>query len=207
MQNLHKEQVAHVAAVASQMQSDEELIELIKTGNDNAFSYIVQRYQHKIYSWVYRFMHMPEETEDMSQEIFVTLYRTLEQFRGECSFSTWIYRIAINLCKNRLKYLKRRDYHRAQDISDTKESKIQSPQSVTFADPEQQFIGREIESIIQRELAALDEEFRIVLILRDVEHLSYEEIADITELALGTVKSRIHRARNTLKTRMERYFK
>ncbi len=194
-------------AVAPQSRSDRVLIEQSKQGRDEAFAVLVQRYQNRVFSLVYRIMHIPDETEDMAQDIFVTIYRTLDQFRGDCSFSTWIYRIAVNLCKNRLKYLQRRNFHRAQDIDETTESAIQSPQPVAFADPEQQLLGRELEKIIQRELAALEDDFRIVLILRDLEHLSYEEIADITNLALGTVKSRIHRARSMLKSRMEQFIR
>lgn len=185
--------------------TDDELIALVKQGRDEAFTHLVQRYQHKVYSLVYRVMQIPEETEDMAQDVFVTIYRTLHQFRHDCSFSTWIYRIAINLCKNRLKYLQRRNFHRAQDIAETSEKNIQSPHPLAFADPEQQLMGRELEKIVQRELAGLEEDFRIVLVLRDLEHLSYEDIVDITGLALGTVKSRIHRARTTLKKRMEPY--
>lgn len=194
-------------ALALRSSEDDVLIERSRAGHDDAFSVLVQRYQNRVFSVVHRILHIPEETEDMAQDVFVTVYRTLDQFRGDCSFSTWVYRIAVNLCKNRLKYLQRRNFHRAQDIDDTAESAIQSSQSMAFANPEQQLLGRELEHILQRELAALDEDFRIVLILRDLEHLSYEDIADITQLALGTVKSRIHRARGMLKSRMEPYIR
>lgn len=187
--------------------SDEALIEFSKQGREEAFAVLIQRYQNRIFSLIHRMLHIPTETEDMAQDVFVTVYRTLDQFRGDCSFSTWIYRIAINLCKNRLKYLQRRNFHRAQDIDETAESAIESPHPIAFADPEQQLLGRELEQILQQALETLEEEFRIVLILRDLEHLSYEEIVDITNLALGTVKSRIHRARTMLKSRMEQYLR
>ncbi len=190
-----------------QSRTDEALIELSREGREDAFAVLVQRYQNRVFSLVHRVLHIPAETEDMAQDVFVTVYRTLEQFRGDCSFSTWVYRIALNLCKNRIKYLQRRNFHRAQDIEETSENAIQSPQPMAFANPEQQLLGRELERLLQHELSALEEDFRIVLVLRDLEHLSYEEIADITDLALGTVKSRIHRARSMLKSRMEPYLR
>lgn len=195
------------AAAPLQSRSDQVLIELSKEGQEEAFAVLVTRYQNRVFSIIYRILHIPEETEDMAQDVFVTVYRSLDQFRGDCAFSTWLYRIAVNLCKNRLKYLHRRNFHRAQDLDETAESAIQSPQPLAFANPEQQLLGRELEQIIQREVAALEDDFRIVLILRDLEQLSYEEIAEITNLALGTVKSRIHRGRSMLKKRMEQYIR
>lgn len=186
--------------------SDERLIERIKAGDDAAFQQLVQRYQNRVYSLVHRIVNMPEDTEDIAQEVFVTLHRSMANFRGECAFSTWMYRITVNHCKNRLKYLQRRNFHRADAIEDTAESDLRAPVSMSFADPEQQMIGKQLETIIQQELSQLDEEYRIVLILRDIEHLSYDHISDITGLALGTVKSRLHRARSALKERMEQYF-
>lgn len=187
-------------------QTDEELIERTKDGDDQAFQVLIHRYQNRVFSLVHRIVHMPEDTEDLAQEVFVTLHRSMANFRGECAFSTWMYRITVNHCKNRLKYLQRRNFHRADAIEETAESELNAPVSITFANPEQLLLGRELEGVIQKELSELEEEHRIVLILRDLEHLSYDEISDITGLALGTVKSRLHRARSALKERMERYF-
>ncbi len=99
-----------------QSRTDEALIELSREGREDAFAVLVQRYQNRVFSLVHRVLHIPAETEDMAQDVFVTVYRTLEQFRGDCSFSTWVYRIALNLCKNRIKYLQRRNFHRARSM-------------------------------------------------------------------------------------------
>jgi len=185
--------------------SDDELVRRVKKGEDFAFSLLVRRYQNRVFNLVHRILGIPEETEDLAQEVFVTLHRSLEQFRGDCAFSTWLYRITVNLCKNRLKYLFRRNFHKAQEISETAETDIQTHVSMALANPEQQLLGRELETLIQRELLALDEEHRIILVLRDIEHLPYEHIAEITGLALGTVKSRLHRARSALRQQMQPY--
>lgn len=185
--------------------SDDLLVAKVKNGNSEAFGLLVQRYQSRVFSLVHRVVHIPEETEDLAQEIFVTIYRSLENFRGECAFSTWLYRITVNHCKNRLKYLQRRNFHRAQELEETSEKDFQAAASMIFANPEQQLLGKELEIKIQEELRQLDEEHRIILVLRDIEHLSYEEISEITKLRLGTVKSRLHRARSALKERMEQY--
>lgn len=187
--------------------NDEALIRQVRDGKDEAFNLLVRRYQNRVYSLVHRIVNIPQEVEDVAQEVFVTLYRSLPNFRGDCAFSTWLYRVTVNHCKNRLKYLQRRNFHRAQEIEETAEKDFQAHTSMALADPEQQLIGRQLEECIQRELNQLEEEYRIVLILRDIEHLAYEEISEITELPLGTVKSRLHRARSALKERMERYFK
>ncbi|MEM1008425.1 MAG: sigma-70 family RNA polymerase sigma factor, partial [Myxococcota bacterium] len=118
-----------------------------------------------------------------------------------------LYRIAVNLCRNRLKYLKRRLFFRAEDIQETPEQQMDVRHSWSLANPEQQLMGKQLELFLQRELLQLEEEFRMVFILRDLEQLSYEHIAEITGLALGTVKSRLHRARVLLKQRLERFLK
>lgn len=186
--------------------SDELLVQRVLDGQEEAFGVLVSRYQNRVFSLVHRIVNIPEEVEDVAQEVFVTLYRSLSGFRGECAFSTWLYRVTVNHCKNRLKYLQRRNFHRAQEIDDTPEKDFQARVSVALADPEQQFLGRELEKCIHFELSQLDEEYRIILVLRDIEHLAYDEISGITGLPLGTVKSRLHRARGALKERMERYF-
>ena len=190
---------------ASSAFSDDELIKRIKKGEEAAFSLLVRRYQHRVFNLVHRILGLPEETEDLAQEVFVTIYRSLAHFRGESAFSTWLYRITVNLCKNRLKYYHRRNFHKAQEITETSEDAMQVHTSLSLANPEQQMIGRQIEARLQEELNNLDEEFRIVLVLRDIELLPYEHIAEITGVALGTVKSRLHRARHALKERMTPY--
>ena len=186
---------------------DDALLRRVRKGELQAFNLLVLRYQNRVFSMVHRIVGIPSETEDLAQEIFVTVYRSLSNFRGDCSFSTWLYRITVNQCKNRLKFLQRRNFHRAQDLADTPEKNFETARSLVFADPEQQLMGRQMETLIQQELSNLEDDFRIILILRDIEQLPYDAIADITALPLGTVKSRLHRARALLKARLEPYLK
>ena len=147
------------------------------------------------------------DREDLVQEIVYQLWRAFPAYRRESKSVTWVYRIAVNLCKNRVKYLARR-YADAQDelepIADR--SLLGDAKAVTYgavARPDQMVEGFQVEQIVHRAMAQLEPDFREVLILRDVEDLSYEEIVEITGLAEGTVKSRIHRGRTMLKALVE----
>jgi RNA polymerase sigma-70 factor (ECF subfamily) len=148
-----------------------------------------------------------DEAEDMAQEVFVQVFKAVGQFRGDSKLSTWVYRIAVNLCKNRVKYLARR-YADAQDELEkvVDRSQFGDAKGITYgavARPDQMVEGYQLEQIVHHCIAQLDSDFREVLVLRDVEDLSYEEIGEITGLAEGTVKSRIHRARALLKALVE----
>lgn len=183
--------------------SDDELIEQIRQGSERAFALLVRRYQHRVFHLIYRFVHNAQDTEDLAQEIFFNLYNSLPKFRGECSIFTWIHRITVNRCINFIKSKPMRR-PRTEAFEDIHETKIQaSPLSPSLANPEEQMIGRQTERRLQTAIQKLDEEYRVVLILRDVEHLAYEEIAEITDLPLGTVKSRLHRARGMLLSFLE----
>src|SRR5688572_16115223 len=149
-----------------------------------------------------------DEAEDMAQEVFVQVFKAIGTFRGESKLSTWIYRIAVNVCKNRAKYWVRRHDDKQDDFEPAAERlPATEVRATTFAHvsrPDHAVEGFQIERIVQRSIAELEPEFREVLILRDVEELSYEEIAEITGLPDGTVKSRIFRARALLKSKVER---
>ncbi len=186
--------------------SDEVLIEKILAGHDEAFNILVRRYQNRVFSLVHRIVNIPTSTEDIAQEVFLAVYRNLSTFQGRSSFATWLYRVTINHCKNQLKYLGRRNFHKAQDIEETPDSSFRANISMALADPEQQLMAKELEALLEKELNALEEDHKIILILRDIEHLSYDEISEITDIPLGTVKSRLFRARNALKDRMKGYF-
>jgi RNA polymerase sigma-70 factor (ECF subfamily) len=147
-----------------------------------------------------------EDAEDMAQEVFVQVFKGIGQFRGDSKLGTWIYRVAINLCKNRSKYLSRRQDDK-QDALDAVADRqpLHQAKGVTSGQinrPDHVVEGMQIEAIMRKCIAELDPDFREALILRDVENLSYEEIIDITGVAEGTVKSRIHRARALLKQRV-----
>jgi RNA polymerase sigma-70 factor (ECF subfamily) len=143
------------------------------------------------------------EAEDLAQEVFVTVFKSIGSFRGDSKFSTWLYRIATNHCKNRIKYLQRRHHKRTMDIDDARESEFNSPLAPRSNRPDEIAGARQLERIIQESLARLDEDHRVVIILRDIDHLSYTEIAEITGVAAGTVKSRLFRGRAILRSFVE----
>jgi RNA polymerase sigma-70 factor, ECF subfamily len=188
-------------------ESEQRFIERLVAHDERAFNQLVEAYEHRVFRLVHRMLGRRDEAEDMAQEVFVQVFKAVGQFRGDSKLSTWLYRIAVNLCKNRIKYLSRR-HTDAQDELETvvERAPLNPAKGVTYggmARPDQVVEGYQVERIVQRCMAEIDPEFREVLVLRDVEDLSYEEIADITGLADGTVKSRIHRARGMLKQKVE----
>lgn len=181
------------------------LIRKLRERDEKAFREIVERYGDRIYNLTYRMLGSREEAEDVSQEVFITVFKSIDSFRGDSKFSTWLYRIAVNHCKNRIKYLARR-HDRDQSEYEEEMLREQAAGAATAPNPaprpDTQLEGVELEQIMQRCIALLDEEHRAVIVLRDVEDLSYEEICAITNLPIGTVKSRLHRARLALKKMM-----
>jgi RNA polymerase sigma-70 factor (ECF subfamily) len=181
------------------------LIRKLRERDEKAFREIVEEYSDRIYNLTYRMLGNREEAEDVSQEVFITVFKSIDSFRGDSKFSTWLYRIAVNHCKNRIKYLARR-HDRDQSEYDEELLRDQAAGAATAPNPaprpDKQLEGLELEQIMQRCIAQLEEEHRLVIVLRDVEDLSYEEICAITNLPTGTVKSRLHRARLALKKMM-----
>ncbi|MCS6912881.1 MAG: sigma-70 family RNA polymerase sigma factor [Myxococcales bacterium] len=187
------------------------LIKRLQSRDEQAFVEFVRTYQDRIYNLVYRMLGSHQEAEDIAQEVFVMVFKTIDSFRGECKFSTWLYRIATNLCKNRIKYLGRRAQQRTHDLDSTSEGELLGAEPSTMgeraADPHEALAGLQLERIVREGIARLDEEHRMLIVLRDIEELSYEEIVEITGLPEGTVKSRLHRARMALKEHMARHMK
>jgi len=179
---------------------------LIKRDED-AFSYVVRSYGDRVYNLVLRLVGSPSEAEDIAQEVFVTVFKSIESYRGEAKLSTWILRIAANHAKNRIKYLSRRrtTSQEMRDGTDATEmaDEGKAPMQAHFDAPDVLLEAAETEQILQGAIAKLDEEQRLLVVLRDVEELSYEEIVEITGLPEGTVKSRLHRARMALKDSLE----
>jgi RNA polymerase sigma-70 factor (ECF subfamily) len=182
---------------------EQKLIRRLKQRDEQAFRQLVTEYQQKIFHVVYRMIGDAQEAEDLSQEVFITVFKNIDSFRGESKFSTWMYRIAINHCKNRIKYLGRRARGQTQNLEDTSESALQEGHATGgLHRPDNMVLGRELEGVVQKAIAALSQEHRALIILRDIQHVSYEEIAAMTGLRPGTVKSRLHRARVALKEQM-----
>ena len=188
--------------------SEERFIARLKARDERAFNELVDAYEVRVFRLVYRMLGRRDEAEDMAQEVFVQVFKAVGQFRGDAKLSTWIYRIATNLCRNRIKYLSRRHAGEQDEFEAVADrAPLSQAKGVTSGDvarPDQMVEGYQVEDLVQRCLRELDADFREVLVLRDIEDLTYEEIAEITGLADGTVKSRIHRARSALKSKVER---
>jgi len=186
---------------------DPELIKRFLKGDEEAFNRLVLSYQNRVYGLCFRLTGSLDEAEDVAQEIFITVYKSLKNFRGDSRFSTWLYRITVNHCKNRMKYLGRRGYFTSESMDQPLEvedgelaRQIQSEDMDALSQMEQ----KEVQKLVQDKIQELDGEHREVILLRDMEGLSYEEISEILGLPEGTVKSRIHRARLELKAKLEK---
>jgi RNA polymerase sigma-70 factor (ECF subfamily) len=184
------------------------LIERLVRRDEAAFNALVRTYERRIFALTARMMGSRSEAEDLAQEVFVQVFKTIGAFRGESKLSTWIYRIAINLSKNRSKYLRVRHTAQQEQLESLEEREpVVQRRGVSLTPierPDDLAAGKQLEHIVQRAILALEPGFRECLVLRDIEDLSYEEIGAITALPEGTVKSRIHRARAQLKELVER---
>jgi len=185
-----------------------KLVERLVQRDERAFNELVRLFERRVFALVLRMLGNRAEAEDLAQEVFVQVFKAIGTFRGDARLSTWIYRIAINLCKNRSKYLRVRHADEQDEIEALAErvpmDEARHANVAQVARPDEMAAGRQVEAIVQRAILELEPSFRECLILRDVEELSYEEIEEITGLAAGTVKSRIHRARAQLRTIVER---
>lgn len=185
--------------------NEKKLIAKLRAHDERAFNTLVLTHQGRIYSLCVRMLGQPAEAEDLAQEVFIRAFQAIGRFRGDSQLSTWLYRIAMNLCKNRLQYLARRGRGRTAALHDVHDgvlnqaSEGHAPYGEAPARPDRAYEGQEAGVLLQRALAQLSPEFRELLILRDMEALSYVEIVEITQLAVGTVKSRLHRARQALR--------
>jgi len=187
---------------------ERRFIERLQKRDERAFLELVQLYQVRVYKLVLRMLGRRDEAEDMAQEVFVQVFKAVGTFRGESRLSTWIYRIAVNLCKNRLKYLTRRRSEAQEEFEASEDrSEHAGAPGVTSSElsrPDQLVEGYQMERIVELSILQMDPDFREILVLRDIEDLSYEELSEITGLPDGTVKSRLHRARAMLKASIER---
>lgn len=188
---------------------DRKLVQRLAAGDQRAFEELVRLYQDRVFALSLRMVGNRQEAEDLAQEVFITLHRAIGSWRGEGRFYTWLYRIASNTCKNRIKYLRGRHFHRSVPVDETPEAQVPAGEAgpgvlqARVHGPEAMTEGNRLEAAVQRELAALDPEHRLLIVLRDVQGLSYQEILRITGLQEGTLKSRLHRARVALKNRLK----
>jgi RNA polymerase sigma-70 factor (ECF subfamily) len=186
---------------------EQRFLERLRARDERAFNDLVTVYQERVFGLVLKILGRRDEAEDMSQEVFVQVFKAIDQFRGDSKLGTWIYRIAVNLCKNRNQYLARRHTQKQDELEGAEHLLVDAnalQSSVSLQQPDHVLQGHEMERIVHAALVGIDLEFREVLVLRDVEDLSYDEIVEITGLPVGTVKSRIHRARLLLKEEVSR---
>lgn len=186
---------------------DDAFVARLRRKDERAFSELVLAYETRVYRLSWRMLGSGTEAEDLAQEVFVQVWKSIDGFRGDSQLGTWIYRITINLAKNRALYLarRRRDSHSEFETTEALGAR-EFGTGVTVGEtkrPDQEVAARELERIVAECLTDLDAEHREVLVLRDVENLSYEEVAEITGLVQGTLKSRLHRARALLKSAVE----
>jgi|SRR6185503_279094 len=192
--------------VAEETQSDHALIEATKRGETDAYEEIVRRYKNAIVNYLYRFLNDYEEAVDLAQETFVRVYFAIDRYHTGYAFSTYIYRIAINLAISELRKRKRR-----RMLSLTGLFQGEGDEAVEFQPrderqlPDAELVDDERSKTIARAIAALPEKYRVAVVLRDVDGRTYEEIAEIMRLGLGTTKSRINRGRALLKEKLRSY--
>jgi RNA polymerase sigma-70 factor, ECF subfamily len=174
------------------------LLSKLRRRDPGAFEALVREHQDRVFDFCVRMLGGDrEEASDLVQEIFVSVHQNLDRFRADAKLSTWILRIAKNQCLNRLKYLKRRGRGRSDGFEEVGEAALNDAVGAPARPDEALDAAREREQV-HRAISKLDEDQRMLVVLRDIEGLSYEEIVEITELAVGTVKSRLHRAREKL---------
>ena len=179
-----------------------EVIECCKAGDKKAFAEIVLHYQKRVFNIAYRMLGNMEEAKDIAQEVFLTVFESVKDLREEVKFGAWLTQITLNHCRNRWKYLKRRQYFNSDSYEDPMEvEEGVMPSSVAHSsdNPESLYEKKMIQQFIQKGLLKLKEDQRELLVLRDLQGFSYEEIGRLLQLSEGTVKSKLHRARMNLK--------
>jgi len=176
---------------------DQELVERVQSGEKAAFDILVRKYEHKLANVISRYIHDPSEVLDVAQDAFIKAYRALPNFRGDSAFYTWLYRIAINTAKNHLVAASRRPPKDGVDAQEAEQFDTGSGLK-EYATPERLALRSELAQAIQDAIEALPEELRVAIVLRELEGLSYEEIASAMECPIGTVRSRIFRARDAI---------
>lgn len=186
---------------------ERSLLRRLRDRDERAFKELIDDHRDRVFNITYRMLGNRAEAEDVAQEVFITVFKHIESFREESKFSTWLYRVTVNTCKNRIKYLARRHDRDRDELDETSQQANGAVNGapVRAAQPDKALASAQMEQLLQEAIAALDDDQRAVVILRDVEDLSIEEICEITGLPDGTVKSRLHRARLVLRKKMQRH--
>jgi RNA polymerase sigma-70 factor (ECF subfamily) len=181
---------------------DQQLVERAQRGDKHAFELLVAKYQRKLGRLLSRFIRDPAEVEDVAQEAFIKAYRALPSFRGDSAFYTWLYRIGINTAKNYLVAMGRRAPTTTEFDSEEAENFEDGDQLRDLNTPEAELMTRQIAATVNQTMEELPEELRTAITLREIEGMSYEDIANVMNCPIGTVRSRIFRARETIAERL-----
>jgi RNA polymerase sigma-70 factor (ECF subfamily) len=195
------------ASVSANLVSDHQLIEAAREGDEAAFAEIVNRYRNSLTNYLFRMLNDYDEAVDLAQETFVRVYFALERYHTEFAFSTYLYRIATNLAISEIRKRRRRKLFSLTGFfqdNETENRDFQPPDEKSL--PDESLIENERTRTIEKAIASLPEKYRAPIVLREIQDLSYEEIAQILGLKLGTTKSRISRARALLREKLKHYF-
>ena len=187
---------------------ERSLLRRLRDRDERAFRELLETHRDRVFNITYRMLGNRAEAEDVAQEVFITVFKTIDTFREESKFSTWLYRVAVNHCKNRIKYLSRRHDRDRDELDETTNRSVAASGAIGApppSAPDRALEGAQLEKLMQEAIASLDDDQRVVVVLRDVEDLSIEEICEITGLPDGTVKSRLHRARLVLRKKLQRH--
>jgi len=182
--------------------TDQQLVARVQKGDSRAFDLLVLKYQHRIFGLISRYVRDVDEVQDVAQEAFIKAYRALPGFRGDSAFYTWLYRIAINTAKNYLVARSRRPPGSDVDIEDA-EYYEEGALLHEIETPENALFGAELKAVVERAISQLPEDLRTAVTLREFDGLSYEDIAEIMDCPVGTVRSRIFRAREAIDSKVK----
>lgn len=191
--------ITNTASSATEL-DDTQLVAASKKGDQDAFTLLVQRHQRRVFNLVFRMLQQYEEANEITQETFIAAWQGLPSFRGDAQFSTWLYRIAYNCC---LKQLEQRKRDSALHVAMQAEQILENADNETRADNELETHARQ--AMVHEQISSLPAKYRIVLVLRHLQDMTYEEMAEILTMPVGTIKTHLFRARNLLKERLESF--
>ncbi len=185
-----------------------EIIKRVKKGETKYFEEIINKYKKVVFGHCYNFLRNREDAEDVTQEVFVSVYNNLASFRGDSKLSTWIYRITMNSCKNRLKQMQRLKANFIEEFyepgGEERESLVNEIQEKEEKQPDKEFVSDDMRKTVYKRIDELTEEQKNVILLRDVDGLSYEEIGQLLKLSVPAVKSKLFRARENLREKLQK---
>lgn len=185
------------------MNTETKLIERIKAGDEQAFVSLVRRYKTQVYSVSYSILGNREDADEISQDVFIKVYDSIDKFNGKSSFMTWVYRITVNKCRDALRTRKRKkEISMENDISGQEGLKLKDVLENEQKSADEMIRDKELQAAVQKVINALPDKYRIVVTLKEIEHLSYAEIADVMKVAVHNVKVMLFRARGKLKERL-----